>query len=149
MAGRVRSAVEPYANFLGINSTWNFFAPEPGPPPVFVEYEAVDSTGGQMSRGFWPLPQSPYFWRERQNRRIALARYMLGEPVRAERLMGVYLCRRNPGAHAVRMWRTMYDVASLPEVAEGRASVVSTSVTKRDWIAEQRCGEESHGKDSP
>lgn len=141
VASRTRGLVEPYVNLLGINTTWNFFAPEPGPPPVFVEFEAIDSAGNQITRGYWPNPESPYFWRERQNRRVALARYMLGETARAERLMGVFLCRRNPGAHAIRMWRTMYDVASLPSVAEGRATIKSDTIQKRDWIAEQSCME--------
>jgi len=140
ITGRLQWLLEPYVNFLEMDAIWSFFAPEPGPPPVFVEYEALDASGGQLSRGFWPEPESRYFWRERQNRRIALGRYMTSAPQRADRLMGVFLCRRNPKAQAIRMWTTMYQVASLPAVAKGDATVKSDSIQKRTWIGEQDCG---------
>jgi hypothetical protein len=123
-----------------MDAIWSFFAPEPGPPPVFLEYEALDSSGAQISRGYWPQLKSPYFWRERQNRRISLARFMTSKPERARRLGGEFICRKSPGAHSIRLWSTMYTVSALPQVASGEASLKNDTIQTRTWIGEQVCG---------
>jgi len=58
---------------------------------------------------------------------------------KANRLMGEFLCRKNPGVSAVKMWSTMYRVAALPLVASGEATLKDDSIQNRTWIGEHRC----------
>src|SRR6476469_7797231 len=59
---------EPYLNFFEFMASWSFFAPDPGPPPVFIEWESVDKNSTTLESNRWPILPNPYFFRERQNR---------------------------------------------------------------------------------
>jgi hypothetical protein len=120
---RVAAVVEPYVNFLELGSSWNFSAPDPGPPPVYVEWELIGKNEEQLARGQWPEGKDPFGLRERQNRRIAFARFMVFDDSRAQAVMVPYLCRQHPEAYAVRVWRVMYSLPSLNDVATGKRRI--------------------------
>src|SRR4051812_7972992 len=69
---RVGRWVDPYLDRLAFSVPWRFFAPEPGPAPVFIEWETVGAGGDTLARGTFPEIKDPFFLRERQNRRIAM-----------------------------------------------------------------------------
>lgn len=111
--------IEPYASSLEMAANWNFFAPDPGPPPLFIEWEAFDTEGKVVASGAYPEKRDPFFLRERQTRRIGFARFLYFASDRLIPLWGDYACRTNPGAHGVRIWRVMQSVPNLFDVQKG------------------------------
>lgn len=140
LAGRASFLVYPYVTFLEFASQWGFFAPDPGPPPVFIEYEFVGDGGGTIGSGTWPEKKDPYWLRERQNRRIAVARFLIANNDRIEKTMGQYLCRENPAARSVRLWKSIYGIPRLDDVARGKRAIGDGVEVKRSFVTQYLCG---------
>lgn len=136
---RVAWVVEPYINFLEIATPWAFFAPEPGPPPVYVEWEVLDRAGKTFSTGRFPELKDPFFLRERQNRRIAAVRFLVADKTRVDRVMAPYLCKTIPEAFSVRLWRVAYSVPALLEVAEGKRRIGDDVAADRRDVSHTFC----------
>jgi len=132
---------EPYAQVFLLMTKWSFFAPEPGPPPVFVEWELLDRKGATLEMGRWPSSPDPFFLRERQNRRIAAAQSMVDSDGRAERMIVPYLCEKNPLTFSVKLWGLMYAIPSLSEIATGTRRIGDEVGMNRHWIAHSFCGD--------
>lgn len=128
---KVSAVMEPYANFLELSANWNFFAPQPG-PPMRLEFEAVDREGMQIAHDFWPALDSP--WRQ-----SALSHFVLKDQNGGDRLVGNFLCHRNPRSHAVRVWRNTYGIPSLEEVASGQRRIGDETRVVRQFIGEWTC----------
>lgn len=133
----------PYVDFFEFTNAWSFFAPEPGPPPVYIEYELVDARGESIRRGKWPDMPNPFFLRERQNRRIAAAEFMMSSEVRAEKMMHGYLCRNFAEASSVRIWRVVHTIPTWQEVAEGKRRIGDEVRLERQLVTHSFC----EGKD--
>lgn len=131
--------IEPYLDVLSLSATWNFFAPDPGPPPIFLEWELLDQKGGPVELGRVPAQQSPYFLRERQNRRLVSTRFMIFSNDRIEGIMVPYLCRDSKSVHSVRLWRVMHSIPSLSEVAEGKRKIGDEKNTDRRLVSHSYC----------
>lgn len=138
---RVGAWIDWYARPLGFAAGWSFYAPEPGPPPVFIEWEVLGSDNDLVSSGKWPEAPDPFWLRERQNRRIYMTAFMMASEVRAERMMLPYLCRTHPQASAVRLWRAMHSIPPIWEVASGETRPGETQVAQRKWISHSFCPE--------
>jgi hypothetical protein len=111
--------LQKYLYFFEFTPNWNFFAPDPGPPPIFADYELLDRDGRVVKTGHWPESPNPYFFTDRQSRRVAMARFVIATPENEERVMLPWLCRTK-GEHgedvnSVRLWRTAYKVPTLEE----------------------------------
>jgi hypothetical protein len=132
--------LQPYVHALELTPQWNFFAPDPGPPPIFVEWELEDEKGEAIGKGSLPERWDPYLLRERQNRRIALTRFLVLSDSRTERVMLSYLCRRHPEASAVTLWRTVYSTPSLTAVASGERKIGDEVGMQRRWVSHSFCG---------
>lgn len=141
LALKAAPLIEPYVNFLELASSWNFFAPDPGPPPIYVEWEVLDSKLGTLERGRWPETADPYFLRERQNRRIASARFMAFSDTRTEQILLPYLCRTRAGtgAHSIRLWRTVYTIPGIKEVVDGKRTIGDDVGVDRHWVSHSFC----------
>lgn len=139
LGGVLAPGVEPYIKFLEFGNSWSFFAPEPGPPPVFVEYELLDHQGNSFERGRWPEMPDPFWIRERQNRRIAAAEFMMANEVRAEKMMLYYLCAHKPGTHSMRVWRVMYSIPDFQEVLEGKRVIGDEVRMERKLVSHSFC----------
>lgn len=131
--------VEPYVNFMEFTNAWSFFAPEPGPPPVFVEYELLDKNGDSFEHGRWPEMPDPFLIRERQNRRIAAAEFMMASEVRAEKMMVQYLCAHKSGTRSLRVWRVMYTIPDFQEVLEGKRQIGDDVRMERKLVSHTFC----------
>ena len=136
---RAAPIVEPYLDALGLSSSWSFFAPEPGPPPLYLEWEALGADGKLIEKRRWPDSPDPYFLRERQNRRIAFAGFLNSSDERARKVMGPYLCRTVPGARLVKLWRLMQPIPSLTDVASGRRRIGDEVGSERRRVREYAC----------
>lgn len=139
IASRVAWFAEPYMNFFELSSRWSFFAPDPGPPPFYIEYELLDQDGNSIAKSTFPEKESPYFLRERQNRRIAAARFMVGADERTHEGMAPYLCRSRAGVHSVRLWRVQEAIPALRDVARGEKEITTGDEIGRRWVAHSYC----------
>ena len=128
---QVASVMVPYADFLELAANWNFFAPQPG-PPLRLEFETVDREGSQLLHGFWPELDSP--WRQ-----TTLSHFVMKDQNGGERLIGNFLCARNPGSHAVRVWRNTYGIPTIEEVASAQRKIGDESRVVRQFIGEWTC----------
>lgn len=137
----VRPLVEPYIGFFELSNRWSFFAPEPGPPPVFVEWELVNPSGDAYQKGSWPEQQSPFILRERQNRRLAAAEFMLPSEDRVEKIMVPYLCGKFPEANSVRLWRVAYTVPTMDEVVTGKRKIGDAEKMERHLVSHSFCAD--------
>ena len=128
------------AQLLGLGSGWAFFAPEPGPPPVFIQWEAVDADGRAVASGQLPDGWNSFVLRDRQNRRVVLTRYLLGAPNRVGDLLVPYLCRQHPAAVTIHLWRTSYSVPALMEVHDGKRRIGDAIGLERTRDEDSKCG---------
>lgn len=136
---KLKPFVEPYANFFELTNKWSFFAPEPGPPPVFVEYELLDSKGESIRIARYPEEKNPYFLRDRQNRRIASVEFMMPGEDRVEKVMVPYLCGKNPQADSVKLWRIAYQIPTMEDVASGKRQIGDDVNLERRVVSHTFC----------
>lgn len=131
--------VRPYVSFFELASQWGFFAPDPGPPPVFVDYEIVGASGETAASGSWPSADENFFLRERMNRRISVARFVMASSDRIEKTLAPYYCKAYPQAQAVRLWRRVQGMANLYDVAKGKRTIDDGQGTERKWVTQYVC----------
>lgn len=134
-----QSFFSPYLSFFEIASKWSFFAPDPGPPPVFIDYEVIGEKGMILKSGLFPERKDPFILRERQNRRIAIARFAVMEKKRVLKMMGPYFCRNVKNAHSVRLSFAVEGMPKLWDVAEKKRSIGDGADVKTTWVGEFVC----------
>lgn len=123
LGSRLSPFIAAYAGVLGLGSTWSFFAPDPGPPPLFLEWEILGEHNSVTSSGQIPEKDSPFWLVERQNRRFILARILYNENGRHLIIMGNYLCRLYPQSSGVRLWKSIYTIPTIEEVKSGKRRI--------------------------
>lgn len=128
---RFQGILSPYMNTLALSNSWNFFAPEPGPPPTFLDWELINSRGEVVSTGRLPDTPDPFFLRERQNRRITLSRFLLSDTARIDRMLIPYLCRKHSEISSVRVWHTVLRVRELGDLTQVKMADSDRSLEKK------------------
>lgn len=118
---------EPIFNALELGPNWSFFAPDPGPPPIRLEWEVVDEHDNITRTGFFPDGGYPYFINERQTRRVALARFFVYSDERHLGVWSSWVCRSNPDANSVRLWKAEGKIPNLFKVQNGE-EIIETPV---------------------
>jgi hypothetical protein len=127
-----------YWSAFDLGSTWSFFAPEPGSPPLFFEWE-MEGKNGERTTGRFPEYPSPYWNRERQTLRMSIASYLFMHEHAGERALAPYLCRIYPEAVSVSLWRTLYGVPPLEPYARGESKLGLHTPPVRRWISHSFC----------
>jgi len=107
----------PYVNAIGFNTQWQFFSPDPG-PPIFVEYEVAQINNSHETHYFPPLKFEGFF-RDLYNRKTVIPRILAKYPDMSEKMMGPYLCKKNPRATHLVMGITTMTVPHSQEVRDG------------------------------
>jgi hypothetical protein len=136
---RLSPWISPYAKTLGFVGNWGFFAPNPGPPPTYLEWETTDANGKTLSSGIYPETSS-YFSAEGVVRREASVAFMLAENGRAGQMMTPYLCQGDPRTFAVRLTWVFHPIPSIQEAAAGK-SIHDESLIERKPASYEFCGE--------
>ncbi len=137
-----------YWQAFEFGNQWSFFAPEPGVPPVFLEWEMEDDQG-RRTTGQSPEHPSPYWNRERQTMRMAMTGYLMLTEGAAERVMVPYLCKTHPDARSVSLWRRVHGVPALEGFAKGEEKLGVISPPVRQWVSHSFCeGERAAAKRS-
>ncbi|MCO5141833.1 MAG: hypothetical protein M9962_01940 [Oligoflexia bacterium] len=115
----------PYMTTLGLFHSWGFFAPEPVSPPIYIDYLLERKNGTTESKRF-PNEVSPYFFRDRQNRRLTLSKFILTSDDSVKSTLVRYLCNTEKDVSSVKIWRVMYQQPSLESVKSGKIKMTDS-----------------------
>jgi len=96
----------PVANSLGLNTTWNFFSPDPA-HVLFLRYIIVfqDKEGNETQptiEAFYPAHKDQGDFSIFKRREAYLSRFIAIDPTRLSDLFAPWLCRQHPGATRIR-----------------------------------------------
>lgn len=139
--GSICKVFQPYWGYLGLGSTWSFYAPDPA-PPIFYEWEWED-TAGVRRTGRYPQFPSPYWNYDRQVLRVTALGYIFMQEGAAERSLIPYLCRQLPAVRSVSLWRVAYGVPSTDDFVKGtRKYEIDEQLASREWISHSVCADE-------
>ncbi len=133
----------PYLNFLGLGSTWSFFAPEPFYHPVYIDY-VVNRKNKMPVSGRFPEEKNPYFFRDRYNRRMALARVMVVNDDNIRNMFVAYLCKQYPDMESAQLWRVLATEPSLEMVRKGEKKITDPAELKIEVLGTYYCPEEAN-----
>lgn len=129
--------INNYGNSLGLNVTWNFFAPDPA-HTMYIHYFA-HFEDGEPVEGYIP-PEKEKIVIDTSKRRFLYAmRFLILDEKRMKVLLGPYLCRKHPGALSIHIENILepipnLDISHLTEdqQARGEAKVLDYNHSCRD-----------------
>lgn len=129
---------KPYADFFQFGALWNFFAPDPAPPMVVIEWELIKN-GQAYETG--QLPEFPrhYFFEDRFNKRVSFSRFISMDDRKLDTVMTAWLCRTHPEAEGVRLFTLIHALPKLRDLEEGRAKLEDMHKPLRRFIAHSPC----------
>lgn len=137
----VSAVVRPYMNYLGLGFTWGFFAPEPVSPPMFIDYVIAKKGGGEIS-GRFPKDPDPYFFRDRQNRRLALSRFIMNNDDYIRNMFVRYQCLHEQEIESMRLWRVTLTQPTLEDVQAGKKKMTDAGDYKIEVLGTYYCPED-------
>ena len=120
--------VTPYANAVGLNTSWQFFSPEPSPTIHFV-YDADTTESEEVppknsfwkERGFvtgqWPPDRPAGMWTDGIRRLVYHSRFTTMSRERAGRFLGAVLCRFYPGTPLISVRMVVSEIPSIERSA--------------------------------
>ncbi|MEQ1876316.1 MAG: hypothetical protein ABL958_06700 [Bdellovibrionia bacterium] len=126
----------PYANTFGLNSKWQFFAPEPEIATYF-EYQIDwkdkpnDINGDEMLH--WP-PDKRGFFDLGYTRRNAARSFLTLDPNFLSQIFINWICRTNPEAAGVSVRAVYVKVPSLKDVRAGQALFDPSNLQYQDAV---------------
>lgn len=110
----------PYANALNLNSSWNFFSPDPAHImyfryTVYFRNDMMEDLQEPVEGYFPPSKEiGPY---EISLRRESYAmRFMILDPRRVEQLLGPWLCRQFPEASNIKLEHIIDAIPPMDQV---------------------------------
>ena len=115
----------PYVNTLGINSMWQFFAPNPG-PAIYFEFEVPEKVAGTDEVAptyteFYPALKNPYFFRARYNRYISAVRLISRYPKLIKHALAPNICNSYPQLQELSLGFVAMNFPSLEDVRAGES----------------------------
>lgn len=130
----------PYMNFLGLAHTWGFFAPEPVSPPMYIDYIIEKKEGGQLS-GRFPAEKDPFFFRDRQNRRLSLSKFIVATDDNIRNMFVRYQCMHEEDVQSIKLWRVVHTQPSLESVRKGEKKATDAGDYKIEVLGTFYCPE--------
>lgn len=109
--------ITPYGNMLGLNVTWNFFAPDPA-HTMFIHYNVrfENDEGEQLKEsvdGFIPPEKEKIVIHSSERRFLYAMRFLILDEKRIKVLLGPFLCRQHPGASSVHIEHILEPIPNL------------------------------------
>ena len=114
-------AIVPYASTLGMNTSWNFFSPDPAHTMYLKFTIYYPDVEGEPSKEpleiFMPSAKGEGVWNQGEKRQLYAMRYMVVYPQRIEGVLGPCLCKQHPGAEVVHIEHIIDPIPSLDQAA--------------------------------
>ncbi|MGE3975391.1 MAG: hypothetical protein AB7F59_12780 [Bdellovibrionales bacterium] len=120
----------PYANALGINSSWQFFAPEPE-TWIYLEYEIEhEEVADDLARSSlhkWPPPRKIpfdllYTWHS------SMKAFAFTFPQQLPLTLGRWMCRQHPEAFSITFRRVTLQIPTFQNVVDGQKIIEENSM---------------------
>ncbi len=111
----------PVANSIGLNTTWNFFSPDPASTMYFRYFILFEDDYGNTTRetveGFFPKSKDQGGDFRLDQRRYSYAmRWLAVDPTRVGQFYIPQLCRENPGAKKIQIEFIVNTIPPLEKV---------------------------------
>jgi hypothetical protein len=116
LAKKIQTVFMPYWMAFEFASQWNFFAPEPGPAPIFIKYELFNAQGETIIADQMPSYPDDFFFRDRQIRRLNVVRYLMKDDSKVYSIFIPWLCRQYPEAETIKLKKYMHRIPSAMEI---------------------------------
>lgn len=115
------SFFNPVANTIGLNTTWNFFSPDPAHTMYIKYYVFFEDAYGNMLKepylGFYPDTQDKgEDFRLHKKRDSYAMRFIVVDPARIENFFAPWICRKHPGASKIQVELIVNRIPSLDKV---------------------------------
>ena len=136
----VASLYKPYMNFLNLNHSWGFFAPEPISPPLYIDY-VLEQKNGLAISGRFPDENNPYFFRDRHNRRMSLSKFIVSSDDNLNNMFVRYLCLNHPDTSTAKLWKVTAIQPSLEMVQKGEKKMTDAVDYKIEVLGTFYCPE--------
>lgn len=116
-----QSWAAPYGNAIGINTTWNFFSPDPA-HTMFIRFkvEFEDDYGNELKEpieGFIPEEKESVVMDSSKRRFLYAMRFLILDHRRLETIMGPYLCKKYPEASRIHVEHILQGIPVLDRAA--------------------------------
>jgi len=129
----------PYANTLGMNTTWQFFSPDPS-LNMYFPYE-IQVANGEPVSGRWPPAREevPHMLLENYRRIFYHSLYTTIAPERVENFLVPFLCKRVPGALSIFIRTIIEDVPPIEKSRVDRKDFAGLRFEMRNVDQEYPC----------
>lgn len=127
----------PVANTIGLNTTWNFFSPDPA-HTMYLKYDIFfeDAYGNSLKdviEGYYPPSKDlGGDFRLDLKRDSYVMRFVIVDPARIPTFFIPWLCKKNPGASKVQVEIILNRIPSLDQVM----AVVHPNLKKYENLSE-------------
>lgn len=110
----------PVANTTGVNTTWNFFSPDPA-HIMYVHYivHFEDDYGNPTKdpkEYFYPEQKDGSNFAMNVRRHNYMMRFMVIDPIRVAQFFVPWVCKQNPGSTKVQFALILHRIPSLDKV---------------------------------
>jgi hypothetical protein len=138
---RLQSYLLPYANTVGVNTTWNFFSPDPANTMYFIYHINFENDEGEelkpREEGFFPPEKDKIVTNGSRRRLLYAMRFLMLDSRRLQTLMAPWLCREYPEASRVSIQMILEKIPSLDRALLAGAD--------REQIDSQKVSYSCHG----
>lgn len=104
------SSLTFYANIIGLNSTWNFFSPDPA-NSMYLRVSLLNDD--DYREEFYPPGKEKFEPSGNQRRFLYFVRYMIVDPSRIDTFLIPWFCKTHPGVERISVDFVIQPVPSL------------------------------------
>ena len=127
----------PVANLVGLNTTWNFFSPDPA-HTMYLRYivHFEDEYGNPVKESIenlFPAEETNGDFRVHVRRMSYAMRFFSASPERLEKYLVPWLCKKNPGANRIQT-EILYSRIPTLEVASTLSDTNYQDLVKQEEI---------------
>lgn len=146
MGRHLEPYMRAYASVLGMNTTWNFFSPDPAHLMYIKFTVSFEGANGEPARPpleiFMPEQKEQGVWDLAEKRTLYAMRYMLLDPRRLELILGPWMCRQYPGASHVLIEHMIHPIPRLEDAAMFRSQEITDMAEEYNYLRQEyRCSQ--------
>lgn len=129
-----------YSNTLGLNTTWQFFSPDPS-QNMYFPYEIQVGSGEDPVSGVWPPPPDtvPKMLLENYRRLVYHSLYTTFSNERIENFLVPYLCKKAQNPISINIQTVIEDIPPLESAMLDDKKFVALRKEVRDRDREYPC----------
>jgi hypothetical protein len=138
---RVEKVLLPYANILGLNTTWRFFSPNPNLQTMYYQALGYNDAGEVIFEANKSFPEKGVEAHNAEsfNRLMSASMMVSARPELFDQILTPYLCRRHPEAQEIYIYFLRNQMPSLDKAKIMGGSRDDISTTEKILIKSMGC----------